>query len=118
MGKHRDRMAQDLALRGVAKATAEIYLKYAQQFVAHFGRSADQLGTEHVRCWLLWLLKNKRLSASTVNVAIAALRQLSTTLGRPDVMEHIRGLRQQHPAPDVLSGTEVERLLAFTAREN
>ena len=49
MGKHRDRMAQDLALSGVAKATAKIYLEYARQFVAHFGRSADQLGTEHVR---------------------------------------------------------------------
>jgi integrase/recombinase XerD len=76
-----------------------------------FGRSADQLGTEHVRGWLLWLLKDKKLSASTVNVAIAALRQLFTTLGRPGVMQHIRGVRQQHPAPDVLSGTEIERLL-------
>jgi hypothetical protein len=39
MGKHRDRMAQDLALRGVAKTTAEVYLKYARKFVAHFGRT-------------------------------------------------------------------------------
>jgi site-specific recombinase XerD len=112
MGKHRDRMEQDLALRGVSKTTAEVYLKYARRFVAHYGRSADQLGTEHVRRWLLWLLKERKVSASTVNVAIAALRQLFTTLGRPNVMRHIRGVRQQHPAPDVLSGTEIERLLS------
>jgi integrase/recombinase XerD len=47
-----------------------------------------------------------------VNVAIAALRQLFTTLGRPNVMRNIRGVRKQHRAPDVLSGTEIQRLLS------
>jgi site-specific recombinase XerD len=107
-------MEQDLALRGVAGQTSALYLRYARTFVAHFGRSADQLGTEEVRTWLLWLLKEKKLDAATVNVAIAALRQLFVTLGRPEVMESIRGLRKRHSAPDVLSGSEVERLLSAT----
>jgi hypothetical protein len=57
MGKYRDRMEQDLALRGAAKTTAEAYLKYARKFIMHFGRSAEHLGTEHVRSWLLWMLR-------------------------------------------------------------
>ena len=112
MGKHKERMKEDLALRGAAASTAEAYIKYARLFVAHFGRSPDQLDAEHVRRWLLWLLNEKKLDAATVNVAIAALRQLFTTLGRPDVMQYVRGVRKQHRAPDVLSGTEVERLFA------
>lgn len=115
MGKHRERMAQDLALRGIATTTTEVYLKHARQFVAHFGRSADELGTEHVREWLLWLLQVKKLDPASVNVSIAALRQLFTTLGRPDVMQAVRGVRKRHRAPDVLSGTEVGRLLSATA---
>lgn len=111
MGKHRDKMQQDLALRGFSSATCESYLRYARAFVAHYKRSADELGTEQVRSWVLWLLTVKKLDASTVNVAIAALRHLFTSLGRPEVMASIRGVRKQHRAPDVLSGSEVERLL-------
>jgi site-specific recombinase XerD len=105
-------MVEDLALRGLAKNTTEVYVKQARMFVAHFGRSADQLDTEDVRSWLLWLLNEKRLSAATANIAIAALRQLFTTIGRPEVMEGIRGVRKYHRAPDVLSGSEIERLLS------
>jgi site-specific recombinase XerD len=112
MGKHRDKMQQELALLGLLSKTSQGYLRYARAFVAHFGRSADELGTEQVRAWLLWLLKEKKRDAATVNVAIASLRFLFTTLGRPEVMHGIRSVRKQHRAPDILSGSEVERLLA------
>jgi site-specific recombinase XerD len=115
MGKHRDKMEQDLALRGLSANTREGYLRYAGAFVAHFGRSADELGTDQVRSWLLWLLKVKKRDSATVNVAIASLRFLFTSLGRPEVMHNIRGVRKQHRAPDILSGGEVERLLAASA---
>ena len=111
MGKHRDRMQQDLVLRGFARATCEGYLRCARAFVAHFGRSADELGSEQVRSWVLWLLTVKKRDAATVNVAIAALRHLFASLGRPEVMLGIRGVRKQYREPDVLSGSEVERLL-------
>jgi len=51
MGKHRDKMADDLALRGLSASTCELYLRYARAFVAHHGRSADELTTEDVRTW-------------------------------------------------------------------
>ena len=112
MGKHRDKMQQDLTLRGFSSTTCESYLRYAKAFVAHHKRGADELGTEQARSWVLWLLTVKKLDASTVNVAIAALRHLFTSLGRPDVMVGIRGVRKRHRAPDILSGSEVERLLS------
>jgi hypothetical protein len=52
MGKHRDKMEQDLALRGFSSKTCEGYVRYARAFVQHFGRSADELGTEQVRSWV------------------------------------------------------------------
>jgi integrase len=115
MGKHRDKMEQDLALRGLSPSTREGYLRYADAFVAHFDRSADELGTDQVRSWLLWLLRVRKRDAATVNVAIASLRFLFVSLGRPEVMHTIRGVRKQHRAPDVLSGGEVERLLAASS---
>jgi len=116
MGKHRDKMQQDLVLRGFSRATCESYVRYAKAFVSHFGRSADELGTEHVRSWVQWLLTVRKLDASTVNVAIASLKFLfTTTLERPEVMLSVRGVRKRHRAPDVLSGSEVERLLQASA---
>jgi site-specific recombinase XerD len=108
-------MEQALMLRGFALNTREKYLRYARAFVAHCGRSADSLGREDVQQWLLWLLKTKKVDPATVNVAIAALRHLFTSLGRPALMQGIRGVRKQHRARDVLSGSEVERLLLASA---
>lgn len=114
MGEIQDRMKQELVLRGMAASTRESYLRFARAFVAYHRRSPRELGTEHVRRWVLALLTDRELDASTVNVAIAALRFLFATLGRPEVMVPIEGVRKQHRVPDVLSGSEVQRLLDAT----
>jgi len=96
MGEIRDRMVADLTLRGAAQKTCEAYLRCAHAFVAFHRRSPIELGTEHVRAWLLHLLQEKRRSPRTVNVAIAALRVLfEVTLGRPEVDGH----RSHRPRP-------------------
>lgn len=115
MGQIQDKMKQDLALRGLAPTTRAQYLGHARVLVAHFKRSPLELGNEHVRQWVLWMLTEKQLDPASVNVAIAAVRFLfATTLGRPEVMEGIVPVRKQHRLPDVLSGTEVQRLLDAT----
>lgn len=115
MGQLRERMRQDLTIRGMSRSTQESYITYAGAFVAHFKRPASQLGSEHVRAWVLHLLTKLGRKAATVNVAIAALRFLfGTTLKRPDVMSGIRNVRGNHVCPELPSGSEVERLLAAT----
>jgi site-specific recombinase XerD len=115
MGRIRDKMEADLALRGLRDATRRNYLSYARAFVAFHRSPPTELGTEHVRRWLLHLLTELGRSASTVNVAIAALRFLfTTTLGRPEVMKEVRPVRKERAAPEIPSGTEMSRLLAAT----
>ena len=113
MGQIRDRMAADLALRGLSASTCELYLRYAQAFVAFHKRSPHELGVEHVRTWVLHLLQVKGRNPSTVNVSIAALRFLfETTLQRPEVMASVRVLRTRTPQPDVPSGSQIAAILA------
>jgi site-specific recombinase XerD len=98
MGQLQDRMIEDLTLRGCAPNTKSAYVRCARAFVAFHRRSPTELGEEHVRAWLLHLLKEKRRSPRTVNVHISALRTLFTvTLQRPEVMANIRQVRSQHP---------------------
>lgn len=112
MGQLQDRMIEDLTLRGSAPGTTSAYVRYARAFVAFHRRSPAELGEEHVRTWLLHLLKVKHRSPRTVNVHIAALRVLFTvTLHRPEVMANIRQVRPQHRQPTIPSGQQVRALL-------
>ena len=113
MGQIRDRMAADLALRGLSLGTRAAYLRYAQKFVAFHKRSPHELGVEHVRTWVLHLLQVKGRNPNTVNVYIAALRFLfETTLQRPEVMASVRVVRTRSRQPDVPSGSQVAAILA------
>jgi site-specific recombinase XerD len=105
-------MENDLVLRGLSPATQESYLRCARAFIAYHKRAPEKLTNEHVREWLLYLLREKDRKPSTVNVMIGALRFLfGTTLGRPEVMHGIRNVRKDVPEPNILSGSEVGRLL-------
>ena len=113
MGQIRERMVADLALRGLAKFTCEAYLRYARAFVAFHKRPPSDLGTEHVRAWVLHLLQVKGRNPRTVHVHISALRFLfDVTLQRPEVMASVRTVRTRIRQPDVPAGRLVAAILA------
>jgi integrase/recombinase XerD len=112
MGQLQDRMIEDLTLRGNAPGTTSAYVRYARAIVAFHRRAPIDLGEEHVRAWLLHLIKVQRRLPRTVNVHIAALRVLfAVTLQRPEVMANIRQVRPQHRQPTIPSGQQIRALL-------
>lgn len=111
MRRLRDKMREDLVLRGMSANTVDQYVCCARRFAEHFGRSPCRMGAAEIRSFLLHLAGERR-SASTVNVYAGALRFLYTvTLERPEAMAGIPRMRVPMRVPVVLSGTEVERLL-------
>lgn len=106
------KMADDLALRGMARHTIETYLRYARQFASHCQKPPRRATTDDVRTFLLHLRQQRKLSARTANVAIAALRFLfDVTLGRLEVMRSIALFKEIHREPVLLSGTEVRAVI-------
>jgi integrase/recombinase XerD len=113
MGMLRERMAEDLKLRGVAPVTAAAYLRSAQRFVDHYGRSPLKLGEDEVRSFLLHRLKEDGVSTSTQGVCLAGLKFLyRVTLNRPEVVARLSYPRQAQRLPEVLTGSQVQRLLS------
>lgn len=53
MGQLRDRMEQDLILRGLAPTTRRNYLLYCRKFAAHYRRDPSELGEAEIRAFLL-----------------------------------------------------------------
>jgi site-specific recombinase XerD len=113
MTQLRDRMKQDLELGGYSPGTTKHYLDAVARFSKHFGRSPVSLGQADVRAYVEHLKTKRKVSASVLKVEMAGVRFLyAKTLGRPAVVAWMSWPRQPAKLPVVLSGTEVERLLA------
>ena len=116
MGQLRDRMEADLRLAGYSPSTRKIYLGYAKLFAKYHMRSPAEMGEDQIRQYLLHMVEEKKISRETYRQIRAALIFLYTvTLKRQTEVEHLPVRRKKLKLPIVLSGTEVERLLAALA---
>src|ERR1700739_392498 len=85
----------DLVIRGRSKNTQEAYTRYVCDLARYYRRSPELISYEEVTGWLYHLIKERQLSASSVNIAVSAVRFLyAVTLGREtlDLMAPRAGL--------------------------
>lgn len=112
MGMLRERMLADLKLRNSAEITQSCYLRCAQHFADHFGRSPMKLGEPEVREFLLHLVNDRQASPATQRMYVASIKFLyRVTLRRPEEVERIPFPKVPLRLPEILAGSEVERLL-------
>ena len=77
------RMAEDMRIRNFADSTIDSYTYHVDKFCSYFGQPADQLTVEHIRDYQLYLVKQKKVSWSSFNQAVCALRFLyEVSLGK------------------------------------
>jgi site-specific recombinase XerD len=115
MGELCQKMTRDLAIKNLAERTREHYLRCCTLFAAYHMVSPSQMGAEEVKQYLGHLLE-RGASPEKLKLQIAGLKFLyGVTLGRPDVVANIPWPKVPHRKPDILSLTEVERLLAAGA---
>ncbi len=117
MGKLQDKMQMVMELKGLSPRTQKTYLFCVRHFVAHFGRSPETLGTEAIRRYLHYLLRERQVSASSVNQHYSALKFLyETTLGleweATQIPRTKRPKKRPKKRPVILSQEEVRGLLA------
>ena len=106
------RMTQDMQIRNFAQATIDAYTYHVDKFCAHFGKPAEQLDLEHIRDYQIYLDNEKKVSWSSFNQAVCALRFLyEVTLRKPWTVKHIPFGKRPKTLPTVLGDEEVQRLL-------
>jgi site-specific recombinase XerD len=117
MGQLRKRMEEDLVLHGLRKGTREVYLHCAKQFAAFHGKSPTELGGEDIREYLLHLVDERQLRASSIGVHIGALKFLySVTLGRPEEVASVAYPKRRQRLPEPLTAAEIGQLLSGVYR--
>jgi integrase/recombinase XerD len=79
----RAKYIRDLTIRGRAQRTQPAYTRYVSELARYYQRSPELISYEEVSNWLYHLVTERQLSASSVNVAVNAVRFLyGITLGR------------------------------------
>jgi len=112
MGKFQDLMDRELRIRGLAESTRQSYLEKMRCFVRHFMRPPDELTVEDVKQYQLFLTKERRVSWSTFNVHVCAIRFFYRhVLPVTWEVEHIPYQKTGRRLPVVLSSEEVVALL-------
>jgi site-specific recombinase XerD len=110
-GSLRQRMIEDMRLRGFIEKTRKDYLRHVGALAAFLGRSPGTATAEDLRRFQLHQ-SAAGVGAPTLNGAVSALRFFfTTTLDRPDLARRLTVVRQPRKLPEVLSCEEVALLL-------
>jgi integrase/recombinase XerD len=113
MGQLQTKMLEDLQLRGYAPTTCKEYVRCARSYVAYHMRPPTELGERDVRRFLLYLAQERKVGPATIKMHTAAIKFLyQRTLDRPEVVALVPYIKVPQKLPDILSGSEVDRLLA------
>lgn len=109
----RQRMLDALVLHGKAARTQEAYVGAVAQLARHYRRSPDALSGSEIEAYLVHLLRERKLSRSTVNQAGCAINFLfRQVLGKEATAARLPLPRGPQRLPEILSREELARLLA------
>jgi site-specific recombinase XerD len=108
-------MIDAMTLRGMATTTQAGYVRAVAGLATYYGRSPDRISDEEVQAYLLHLIRERKLSWSSCNVAVQGLRYFYyKALSREKTTFHIPGPRKPSRLPEILSREEVTRIFTHT----
>ncbi|MFB0555276.1 MAG: phage integrase N-terminal SAM-like domain-containing protein [Phycisphaerae bacterium] len=114
----RQRMIEDMKLRGLTPSTQATYLEAVKVLARHYNRRLDEITQEQVRDFLLYLIDSKGYAKSTYKVYLSAIKFLYlNTLGQQWRFLPLARVSPDRKLPIVLSREEVWSLLDMVPRD-
>jgi|SRR5579862_2723962 len=110
----RAKYIRDLAVRGRALRTQESYSSYVADLARYYQRSPDQLTYDQVVDWIHHLIRDRHQAASSVNIAVNAVRFLYGVTLQRDVqalMAAIPRMKRNTRRAEVYARSEIEAIL-------
>jgi integrase/recombinase XerD len=111
MGELYQKMSQDLAIKNLAAGTRDQYLRCCREYARYHMRSPREMGLVEIKDYLGRLVC-QGASPEKLKMHVAGLKFLyGVTLDREEIVAKIPWPKVPHKKPDILSLSEVERLL-------
>ena len=115
MTQLRQRMTDDMTVRGLAENTKKSYLNSVAGLARHYRRSPDRISAPEVQHYLLHLHEQKGLTWQSCNCVRHGVRFLyRITLGLPDPHFYVPGAKTPSTLPRILNRDELVRLFTVT----
>jgi len=110
----RYQFSRELVLRGMSPRTQDSYIGVIAALAKYYHQPPDQLQDEQLKEYLFYLAQERKLAASSLNVAVSGLRAFyDWVLHREcaDLWRAVPRVRKSVRLPQVWDTTQVEKLL-------
>jgi len=115
MSALRSKFIDQLQLKGLSKRTVENYVSDVALFARHYNASPLDLTTQHIRDYLLHLMRDHKRAPATVNLKVNSLKAFYALMAPGStVMDGISTVKNVRPLPHVLSFQEIQRMIDVT----
>ncbi len=109
-------LERELKTRKYSQKTFKAYLYYNEEFLRFANKRPEEIENKDVKDYLLHLVDEKNASASTLNIAINALKFYYGGILKKDFIYSVKRPKKDKKLPVVLSRDEVSRI--FSVIEN
>ncbi len=111
----REKMKQEMILRGFSAGTQKLYLHAITALSQYYRCSPAKLSEEEIKSYLLFLILERKLSASTYNVIIHGLKFFYEIVLHKKIANLMLPRRKEpQKLPDILSPDEIEQIIKVT----
>ena len=110
-----NRVRRTIRLKHMSRSTEKSYLYYIIDYIRFHNKQHPQdLGVEEIRCYLSYLATDKKVAASTQNIALSALLFLYRQVLQVDLphIDNIERARRPKRLPVVLTREEIKAILS------
>jgi len=112
MTKLRQRMLEDMQLKGFAERTQECYTRSVRQLSQYYNKPPDQISEEELRKYFLHIKNVKKWKRATVTIALCGIKFFYTqTLERQWTLFDLVRPQRERRLPVILTREEIQRIL-------
>lgn len=105
------KLETELKLRNFSEKTISSYLFHNKKFLEFSKKQPESIIQDDIKLYLAYLISDKKLKPSSVNLAVCALRFLYEKIMEKDIFKKIDPIKTEKKIPVVLSKDEIKRLL-------
>ncbi|MEA2054966.1 MAG: site-specific tyrosine recombinase/integron integrase [Candidatus Thermoplasmatota archaeon] len=107
-----DKLERELMARKYSKSTAKLYIHYNEELLKFFKKSPYHISNDDVKNYLYHLAEKKNASASTLNIAINALKFYYGGILKRKFVYEVKRPKRDKKLPIVLSREDISKILS------